>query len=61
MLLLGPKWENEFQDFVIPHLASGALKYTEEVFRGLDQVADAFLALQKGQNKARVVVVVADE
>lgn len=59
--LLGPKWENDFQDFVIPHLASGELKYSEEVHRGLDKVGNAFLALQKGQNKAKVVIVVADE
>ncbi|KAF8349606.1 hypothetical protein F5887DRAFT_1235611 [Amanita rubescens] len=58
---LGPKWKNDHQDFVIPRLVKGELKYGEEVHRGLDKVADAFLALQKGQNKAKVVIVVADE
>jgi hypothetical protein len=58
---LGPKWRNDHQDFVIPRLAKGELKHGEEVHRGLDKVPDAFLALQKGQNKAKVVIVVADE
>jgi NADPH-dependent curcumin reductase CurA len=58
---LGPKWKNDHQDFVLPRLSNGELKYGEEVHRGLDKVADSFLALQKGQNKAKVVIVVADE
>jgi NADPH-dependent curcumin reductase CurA len=61
LTLLKSKWENDFQDFVIPHLASGELKYSEEVHRGLDKVGDTFLALQKGQNKAKVVIMVADK
>ena len=61
LTLLRSKWESAFQDFVIPHLASGMLKYSQEVHWGLDKVGDTFLALQKGQNKAKVVIVVADK
>jgi hypothetical protein len=53
---LGSKWEYDFRDFDIPHLASGELKYSEEVHRGLDKVGGLSLALQKGQNKGKVVI-----
>jgi hypothetical protein len=56
-----PKYLKEFYDTVPAKLASGELKYTEEVTRGLDKVGDVILAVQKGTNKAKAVVHVADE
>ena len=42
-------------------VASGKLKYKEEVWEGLEKLGDAILAVQKGQNKAKMVIKVADE
>ncbi|KAJ7673815.1 hypothetical protein DFH06DRAFT_1035955 [Mycena polygramma] len=58
---LQPKYNAEFYETIPPLLASGELKYTEEVSRGLETVGDAILRVQKGQNTAKAVVVVADE
>ncbi|TFK33617.1 hypothetical protein BDQ12DRAFT_690946 [Crucibulum laeve] len=58
---LEPKYGKEFYE-TIPHkLASGELKHREHVFDGLDKVGEALLAVQKGTNKAKAVVKVADE
>jgi len=58
---LEKKYDDEFYE-KIPHmLARGDLKFTEEIWRGLDKVGEAILAVQKGQNKAKVVIQVADE
>ena len=42
-----------------PLVASGEIKYREEVTEGLDQVGDVVLAVQKGENRAKAVVQVA--
>jgi NADPH-dependent curcumin reductase CurA len=42
-------------------VADGRLKYKEEVWDGLEKAGDAILAIQKGQNKAKLVIKVADE
>ncbi|KAF8626008.1 hypothetical protein AX17_006731 [Amanita inopinata Kibby_2008] len=55
------QWEAEFQAQVVPRLASGEFKYKEEVTEGLDKVGDVILAVQKGTNKAKAVIKVADE
>ncbi|KAF8062309.1 hypothetical protein FPV67DRAFT_266233 [Lyophyllum atratum] len=54
------KYEAEFYATVPAKLASGELKYTEEVTEGLDKVGDVILAVQKGTNKAKAVIKVAD-
>ncbi|KAF7349033.1 NAD(P)-binding protein [Mycena venus] len=56
-----PKYSKEFYDTIPAKLASGEFKYTEEVTKGLDKVGDVILAVQKGTNKAKAVVVVAEE
>ncbi|KAJ7777710.1 alcohol dehydrogenase [Mycena maculata] len=56
-----PKYGAEFYATVPPQLASGEIKYTEEVTRGLEAVGDVILGVQKGTNKAKAVIVVADE
>lgn len=58
---LEPKYEQEFYKFITEKLASGELRYTEEVTKGLDKVGDLILAVQQGKNKAKVVVAVAEE
>ncbi|KAG5649690.1 hypothetical protein H0H81_002473, partial [Sphagnurus paluster] len=58
---LHPKYEEEFYATIPAKLASGELQYTEEVSIGLDKVGDVILAVQKGENKAKAVIKVADE
>jgi NADPH-dependent curcumin reductase CurA len=53
------KYEQEFYTTVPPKLASGELKYSEEITNGLDKVGDVILAVQKGTNKAKAVISVA--
>ncbi|KAJ7663247.1 hypothetical protein DFH06DRAFT_1395374 [Mycena polygramma] len=53
--------EEEFYATVPKQLASGELKYTEDVSYGLDKVGDVILAVQTGANKGKAVVVVAEE
>ncbi|KAJ7017827.1 hypothetical protein C8F04DRAFT_1278731 [Mycena alexandri] len=55
------KYLPEFYATIPAQLANGELKYTEEVTRGLDKVGDVILAVQKGTNKAKAVVLVAEE
>ncbi|KAJ6487086.1 alcohol dehydrogenase [Mycena vitilis] len=58
---LREKHEAAFRAEVVPKLASGEFKFTEDVTRGLDKVGDVLLAAQKGTNTGKAVVVVADE
>ncbi|KAJ7714109.1 hypothetical protein B0H14DRAFT_3099015 [Mycena olivaceomarginata] len=60
-LLLRPKNSAAFQTEVVPKLVSGEYKYTEDVSKGLDKVGDVLLAIQKGTNKGKAIVWVADE
>ncbi|KAG6901822.1 hypothetical protein C0995_007529 [Termitomyces sp. Mi166 len=58
---LEPKYQEEFYNTIPAQVASGRLKYTEEVTKGLDKVGDVILAVQKGQNRAKAVIQVADD
>jgi NADPH-dependent curcumin reductase CurA len=58
---LESKYNAEFYATIPPKLASGEIKYSEEVTRGLDKVGDIILAVQTGANKAKAVVIVAEE
>ncbi|KAJ6514161.1 alcohol dehydrogenase [Mycena vulgaris] len=55
------KYEEEFYATVPQALANGEIKYSEDVSYGLDKVGDVLLAVQTGANKAKAVVVVAEE
>ncbi|KAJ7663249.1 NAD-P-binding protein [Mycena polygramma] len=55
------KYEEEFYATVPAQLASGELKYSEDVSYGLEKVGDVLLAVQKGENTGKAVVVVAQE
>ncbi|TRM64402.1 hypothetical protein BD626DRAFT_401258 [Schizophyllum amplum] len=56
----GP-WKDDFEKTVVAGLADGTFKYKEHLVRGLEQSGDAILAVQRGTNKGKMVVVVADE
>ncbi|KAG6843619.1 hypothetical protein H0H87_002421 [Tephrocybe sp. NHM501043] len=55
------KYREEFYATIPKKLARGELKYTEEVTEGLDKVDDVILRVQKGENKAKAVIKVADQ
>ncbi|KAJ7841481.1 alcohol dehydrogenase [Mycena olivaceomarginata] len=61
VLDLSPKYTAAFRAEFVPKLASGEFKFTEDVTRGLDKVGDVLVAVQKGTNTGKAVVVVADE
>ncbi|KAJ7334810.1 hypothetical protein DFH08DRAFT_749878 [Mycena albidolilacea] len=58
VLDLLPKYQEEFYATIPPKLASGELKYSEDVSRGLNTVGDVFVGVLKGT--AKPVVIVAD-
>ncbi|KAJ7720860.1 hypothetical protein DFH07DRAFT_304242 [Mycena maculata] len=58
---LRPKHAATFRAEFVPKIASGEFKFTEDVSRGLQTVGDVILAVQKGTNTGKAVVVVADE
>lgn len=56
-----PKYVDEFYKEIPAKLARGELSYLEHRVVGLDHVGDALLAVQKGQNLGKSVVIVADD
>ncbi|KIY73362.1 NAD-P-binding protein [Cylindrobasidium torrendii FP15055 ss-10] len=58
---LMPKWIEQFSKEFLPLIEKGIIKHKEEVVHGLDKVGDAILRVQKGENKAKSVVLVADD
>ncbi|KAF8986578.1 hypothetical protein BDQ17DRAFT_1335544 [Cyathus striatus] len=58
---LHEKYETQFYEEVPQLLAEGKLKYSEHVWEGLDKAGEAILAVQKGLNRAKAVVKVAQE
>ena len=58
---LAPKYEKEFYEVLPPLVASGEIKYREEITPGLENVGNVILSVQKGLNKAKAVIHVADD
>ncbi|KAG6839784.1 hypothetical protein C0991_011699 [Blastosporella zonata] len=54
------KYQDGFYKTIPAKVARGELKFTEEITNGLDKVGDVMLAVQKGENKAKAVIKVAD-
>ncbi|KII94949.1 hypothetical protein PLICRDRAFT_33778 [Plicaturopsis crispa FD-325 SS-3] len=55
------KYAKDFYAEVPAKIAKGELKYTEEVTKGLENVGEAFLAIQNGTSTAKAVIQVAEE
>ncbi|KAJ7813735.1 hypothetical protein B0H14DRAFT_3477619 [Mycena olivaceomarginata] len=53
--------EKIFYETIPPQLASGALKYSEEITTGLDKVGEVISAVQRGTNRGKAVVVAAEQ
>ncbi|KAJ3755467.1 NAD(P)-binding protein [Lentinula raphanica] len=58
---LQDKYQEDFFKEIPGKLASGELKYTEDVTRGLDKAGEAIVDVLKGVNRAKKIVLVADE
>jgi NADPH-dependent curcumin reductase CurA len=58
---LAPKYQNGFYEVVPALVAEGKIKHREHVWNGLDKVGDAMAAVQKGTNKAKAVIHVAED
>ncbi|KAF7321166.1 PKS-ER domain-containing protein [Mycena chlorophos] len=58
---LRAKHTESFFAEVVPKLADGTYKYTEDITPGLDKVGEVLLGVLKGTNTGKAVVVVADE
>jgi len=58
---LEEKWSDSFYTTVPKLISSGQLKYKEQKWKGLEEVGNVILAVQKGENTAKAVVIVADD
>ena len=58
---LWPKYLEQFYQEVPQQIASGKIKYTEDITRGLNYAGHALEAIQRGTNTGKSVVLVADE
>lgn len=56
-----PKYKDAFYAEVPMLIASGELKLKEDISKGLDSVGEAILAVQKGTNTGKSIVVVATQ
>lgn len=56
-----PKYAKEFYSEVPAALASGALKYSEDITEGLENAGQAIYDVQTGKNKGKSVIRVAQE
>ena len=56
-----PKYEKEFYEEVPKLVKSGTIKFTEDRFIGLEQAGHAMEAVQRGTNKAKAVIIVAED
>lgn len=61
MVDLQEKYEEEFYRTIPPLLASGELKYREDITRGLDKACEALLSVLTGTNTGKAVILVAEE
>ncbi|MEZ0108297.1 NADPH-dependent curcumin reductase CurA [Catenulispora sp. EB89] len=51
----------EFEDFLIPHIASGAVPVDETVVHGFGRTVEAFISMLGGGNVGKMVVTLEDE
>lgn len=56
-----PEYETEFYETFPKQLASGELKWSEDITKGLVHAGEAILEVQEGRNTGKKVVVVAEE
>ena len=55
------KYQQEFDHFVGPKVASGEIKYAEDRRVGIDAAAEALLDVLQGKNIGKAVVIVDED
>ncbi|KZT65252.1 alcohol dehydrogenase [Daedalea quercina L-15889] len=58
---LYPKYRDQFYKEIPPMVASGQIKFSEDRSHGLEAAGEAILAVQKGTNNGKKVIVVAED
>ena len=58
---VGPKYSKQFYEEIPRRVASGEIKHVEDLTRGLEFAGHAIEAVQRGTNKGKSVVIVADD
>lgn len=58
---IAEKYLAEFYSEVPKLIKNGTIKYTEDVTKGLEYAGHAMEAVQRGTNKAKAVVLIAEE
>lgn len=48
--------QGEFEDFLVPHLQSGAVSADVTVVEGFERIVEAFLGMLRGQNTGKMLV-----
>jgi len=61
VMWLHHKYLEDFYKEIPPMVASGQIKYLEDVTRGLDKAGEAIVDVQTGRNKGKSVILVAEE
>ncbi|KAJ6533898.1 hypothetical protein DFH09DRAFT_1369943 [Mycena vulgaris] len=56
-----PQYTAAFRAEIVPKVVSGEFKFAEDVRHGLERVGEVLLAVLKGENTGKAVVVVANE
>ncbi|MER5891273.1 NADP-dependent oxidoreductase [Streptomyces sp. NPDC001941] len=51
-----PHLQDEFEDFLVPHLRSGAVTADATVVEGFDRIVEAFLGMLRGENVGKMLV-----
>jgi NADPH-dependent curcumin reductase CurA len=59
--LFDPAFQKEFYSKALKLIASGDLKIKEDVTKGLEHAADAFVGIFRGKNFGKAVIQIADE
>ena len=55
------KCQESFLATMSAKVASGEIKYREDIYDGLDKVGDVLLFVLQGKNKAKAIIHVADD
>ncbi|KAF8891569.1 hypothetical protein CPB84DRAFT_1711150 [Gymnopilus junonius] len=58
---LTAKWDSEFYKTITPLVEGGQIKFKEHIYEGLERDGEGILAVQRGWNRGKAVVHVADE
>lgn len=58
---LAHKYEEEFYRVIVPLVKAGKIKHKEDISKGLETASQGIADVQQGKNKAKKVILVAEE